>query len=721
MSYSITDLQAIQSYLGSLAGNLSLYARGQPSLIAPIASTIDAQITADIEAGNTLLQGLASDYGSFVGALALSANKGAILTTDQAVNLQAIFDAVNSYQTTISVELQNAINNSQNSAPSPVDTTPLATPATQLDAQLIAILTEDFASLKATLDVNSKVISQEPSLINQITSTIGGYIVNITDAARNAIPSFDGVIAGISTYIDSWSNSFWGSFENWFVPAFAKWYAATRAGIFAALGITINDVGNMSFATNTSEIKIPTVEQEIFTYEQSVSETLNNPTTIIQYLSSLMLRMGLAFSAMAARLEPLLDLVRQQANTLQPVTPLDMSTLVASEYQGFTTRTFSENTALKTGVSTTDYAIIYSINQFIPGMGDLSAWLAKGTIDAQTFNTYAAKNRVPTALTETIYQGSFRPVSAQSVTQNYGRIRTTAAGWLSNSLNYNVPQNVLPFYDANQINRTQSEYDWLQHFNIPSVEWFTQGYFRGLNSLTDVENAAVANNYPDELIPNFITLSRPLLPTRILATLYAAGVVDVAGLQREYSKIGFDQPHIDLLIKYAETLSPKKPKTALGDLSKLALGEADTLFEDGVLNISQLEGIYIAHGYTHDAAAYAIEYIQLKQAAAQRKAFAQNIVDEVDLGIVGQQQGVQDLITAGYNQVEVVRYEKAMKKAKLSRVKVPTGAEIKAMYKAGFLADTDVLNYYSASGFSDTWAQLLTALIIGNIPVLQGG
>ena len=553
------------------------------------------------------------------------------------------------------------------------------------------------------------------------TGTITAPVTNATNPTTST--GFD--LTGAEGFITQYFTSLWDKIFQWIIdniitpikntlPRLIDWWGGL-------IGFAYDATTGFIFHPLFKGIKIPSTEAEAIAYEGEITTVLDAPSNIFEWIGSLILRTSLAISAMGARLEPLLELVRQVANSQQPVTPLDVNAAISAQYQGLITQATGEANALKNGISTSDYQTLYSTASYVPSLQDASTWFARGLIAAPDFDIVVSKNHASPEQGQSVYSASYRPVQGASAVANYGRIRVAAVNWLGGTLNYTVPQPVLDFYSAEQINPTQAEYDWMNHYAVPPPEWFAQGVFRGLFASSDVVNAATAYNYPDALTGSFLEMSRPIIPVRVVTTLFVAGVLTEAQARVDFGRSGYSAGDIDTLVAYAKSLSPKKVKTTPADLSKLALNAAIALWEDGILVDAQLSGIYLAHGYSADAASYEIEYLKLKNASSVRKQNAENIVEEVDLGQSTVESGVQQLISAGYSNTEVLRYEKQMHKNKLSKAKVPTSAEIKAMYKAGYLLDTDVLQYYSDAGYSNQWSTLLTALVVGNVAVPVGG
>lgn len=518
-----------------------------------------------------------------------------------------------------------------------------------------------------------------------------------------------GVEAWITTVIPELGRSLW----NWIVvniiqplEAFFIWLFNIWLGILGWEYDTVKKIVTYPLSVKTP---LPTTLAETVAYESEVSQIIDHPTNVWQFTASLFIRVALGFSAIGARLEPLLAVITQVANAQQPTTLLSAGDAIDGVYKGTITVAYASDNLLKQGVSGADFNVLYNNASYTPSAQEAGVWLARGYIDAAQFTVLAAASHASDLIAGFQRAASFKIADGMSLASIQGRLSAAQAGFMTASLNNPPPGDVTALYLQNQGSVQQAAIDWTQHFSIPDPAWFAQAVNRGLVPPQWVQQAAIANNYPPEIAGLFTAMAQALIPTRTIATLVADKTISVEQATAYYLKAGFAPADIPVLIAYAETLVKKAPKGPPGDLARLALSDAVALYNDGAIPAAELITIYEAHGWTADAAALAIEYLNLKQKTTARTAYANELVDQVKLGEITAQQAVSTLYQNGYTTAEVVKYQKAMGKGPKAKVTVPTTAEIAAMYKAGYIDQDAVVNYYVGQGYVDPY---LTGLIL---------
>lgn len=532
-------------------------------------------------------------------------------------------------------------------------------------------------------------LPQQPGTVPSGTTGSGFDLTSLEGFIGTYIPS---VGAGIAAWIQA----------NIIDPlkAFFMWLLNLILGIF---GLQYDSVKGVTYTPNPASINLPSTQAEVVAYETAVSNVINNPTNIFQFIGSITIRIALAFSAIAARLEPLIAVVTQVANSLQPTALLSTGDLIDGQYKATVTPQFAAQESLYAGISNADYNVLFTNAGYYPSTQEAVTWLFRGYITDAQFEQYAAYNRTTQAVANMQSNALVRAPDPNALIQVQGRQNAAASGFLANTINSAIPASVSALYTYNGIDQRQAAFDWQQHFNIPDPAWFAQAAFRGLLDPSLVPLAAIANNYPPELANNFLTLSQPLIPTRTIATLVANNIITPAQATIYYQEAGYRAADIPVLLAYAATLVKKTPKGPPGDLAKLALSDAITLFNDKAITPAQLTEIYVEHGWSTDAAALALEYLQLKQATTARKQYAEELVDQVALGQITTAQAISQLYSEGYTTEEVLRYQKQMGKAKTKKQTAPTVAEITKMFTANYITAQDVADYFEKQGYTDPY------------------
>src|ERR1035437_4787616 len=178
------------------------------------------------------------------------------------------------------------------------------------------------------------------TITSPITDPSGGQpsIPATVTPAVNPPTSTGFDLGGAESFWSTYTNSLWAMIFQWIndhiLTPVATWELNKFNSFRRFLGYQVDINGNAQVIDGITQIKIPSTEAEAIVYEREVGIILDTPSTILEWCASWFLRTALAISAMGARLEPLLEMIRQVANSQQPVMPLDTSTLINAQYQG---------------------------------------------------------------------------------------------------------------------------------------------------------------------------------------------------------------------------------------------------------------------------------------------------------------------------------------------------------------------------------------------------
>jgi hypothetical protein len=505
---------------------------------------------------------------------------------------------------------------------------------------------------------------------------------------------FQPIIATFTTIINSWRYYLFGVGDT---PAGGPW------NIGGGIGTSIN------------------TRQDIDAIITATQGVVTNPKGIFEVLFAAIVKGATAISSITATLEPIVEEIVQEAKSLNPIEPLSVATAIDLQYKGVIDAGAAQTNALRQGVSPADYAAMFNGSGYTPTPQEALSWYFRGFITEPALLSYLAQNHSLGVTSDALQKAAIQPATPQSAIASAGKSAAASTGFLPNSLNGKVPQYILDLYSKAQLDPGQAASEWVGHYTIPSPEWFAQAFFRGILPEGDISNAAIANNYPPEIAGVFEQLARPVLPVRITTALLSKGILDEATATNNYSRLGYTPADIATLILYAQSMQKTPKEGAASDLGKLALADGVGLFMDGVYSADQLTKLYEAHGYSGDAAALAVEYQQLKQAASDRKQNALDVVDNVNLGVYSETQGVENLQALGYTPRELLRAQKAMHTARAAKTKSPTSAEVKAMFKAGLIVAQDVTDYFTAQNYGAMWIPLLTQLVTAPAAAPAGG
>ena len=557
---------------------------------------------------------------------------------------------------------------------------------------------------------NSSIIGSIETFIQGLETSLQGFFQPLIDEVTTTIPQAWTNFINVTLY-NKWAGIYNWIVTTWWNPA-ATWWGSKRSNLlYNIFGIGQEPQGGSWQGRFQGPLSFNQVG-DVDAYVATVNQIITKPVGFLEWIFAIPIKASIAISSAAAALSPFLSLISQRANAANPVETLPVSALIDAQYKSLVTQETAALAAASQGVSAADYQISYSAAGLTPSPDVAAQWLARKLISQDAFNLICAQNRASAAQAALIQSNAVRPVTPSDAVATSSRSAAAASGFLSASLNSVPPNSVLDLYAANQLDPIQAGYDWSVHWVIPPPQFFAQAFFRGLLPASDIALSALAANYPVELTGLFEEMSRPIIPVRIATTLLAKAVIDESQAVAIYTKAGFSATDVQTLVSYAKGISKIDPNASTTSLAKLAIASANGLFDDGTINAGQLSAIYVAHGYSADAAALEVEFIQLKQAGVQRRAEAEFQVDEVANGVTTVAAAVNWLQQNGYTAQEVQKYEKQMRKAKASKVKQPTVADITAMYKAGLIDETGVATYYVSQNYDPQYAPLLVQLAI---------
>ncbi len=724
--------RTIEGYANNLSAAFSDLINSGSGPVTAVKTDLTGLATDAGALANSYISSLTSVINNDINTVLSSGGVTAAVNTSLLDQISTLVDKAGSY---IEGLLQGV-----ETAPAPA---PSPTPAPTVDPLLQAV-TSDFQSFMANLAIAAGVpadlaagtaipppvtpqtvtAEQSGGLLSSLTSaltdaynTSSSIVNNITNAGQQALQSA-GLTSDVFTSFENWFLSHaslaWTGFKSYFETVFINPISLWLAGVaqtfdYLFLGGEAPTGGkNWNFRL----VDAPTVTTEVTAqdYVTKTNEILKSPSGAMEHLANVIVRGATASTAIGASLEPLVNIISQTAAAANPTELLGENQLVDSVYKGIMTAEAAGMTALKRGISNDDFKTIFNLASWIPDMATAASWLARGIISQGQYEFTANANHVSADYAAKISAGALRPASGAGFLSAAGRFDAFSQGFLPGVAAQRPSDRTLSFYTAQQISPDQAELDLVNHHTIPSPDWFAQASYRGLRSPADVALAATAANMPAEIAAQYLDVTRPALPVRVVTTLLSQKLMTEQEAYSHYARLGYTAADINTLITYAESLTVKPHKKAPTDLTSLALADANGLFNDGAITAQQLQAIYEAHGYSTLAASLAVQYIELKAAAAARRAYATELVNEVDLGLTTLQAAVSSLYAAGYTMAEVVKYEKAMKKARVARVKEPTLAEVEKMWKKGLITSADMTNYLQAQGYNPAWIPLLVEL-----------
>ena len=457
-------------------------------------------------------------------------------------------------------------------------------------------------------------------------------------------------------------------------------------------------------------LTVGNTSEEIVSVESGLQRLLYAPNGFIERFIGGLLKIPLLGTILLASFGPLTKQIEFDANYANPQERLALQTIIKLQLRGFIDLPTAQQNALYLGITADDFNSEYSAALSVISTQDALVMQAKGIITNAQLTVILTANGVATGDQSLLQQNAIRDQAISSTIGAMGRIAARSNGWLPGTLPQQAPQEVQNLYARALINNAQVDNDFISHWQLPSLFQLIPGYFRGIFNDTDLNNAALAENFPVELIPNIVAMSRPIIPLRVAATMLSRGTITQSQFTSILTAIGYTPDNIAILQEYVVPKKTPATKPLPNDLVKESISGAAELYTDGVYTQQQYQDVLAGHGYSADAVAATVLHTDTKNILAQRKAFATQLVDQVDLGQITVQNALDTLTQNGYTNQEILRYEKQMARGKAAKIKVPTYAQAAKMASSQIITWAEFATFLQSENYDQNWIPYLVQL-----------
>lgn len=408
---------------------------------------------------------------------------------------------------------------------------------------------------------------------------------------------------------------------------------------------------------------------------------------------------------------PLLEEIGQLTWKSNPTKVLDVGDAIAAYWRGIITKDQMYEECLRFGLDKSRIDALVELEIFLPSPEMALVWRARGVIDDAALVGFLKQHNFTDDDITAFKQGELEIPRLGDVSELMGRINAQKTGFLSASLNSPIPPEVQKSAQDNYVQGDATQYAWLKHWRIPPAAWWVEAVWRGIRTKEEAYNAFAAENIPQEVWEDIFSVETKLLELWLVPDIIASGAGDDAYWLDYMRKLGFDDATGQIVIQYGKSKSKATKVTTANDLQHLSLTNAATLYDDGVITKDDYSAILEAHGYGPESTALTIELADIKNAQAARKAYADGLVTDVQLGLVPIDVAVADLGAQGFTQVEVATYQQKMLNVLKTTQKMPSKADIDKMYKLGLITATDWENAMLRLGYGPNWIPLMLQLV----------
>jgi len=347
---------------------------------------------------------------------------------------------------------------------------------------------------------------------------------------------------------------------------------------------------------------------------------------------------------------------------------------------------------------------LIELMQHVLNPADIAAGVARGYISLdQASNMYKAA-LVPEQLRDIIPELEKSLVNPVKMTKLRARKVQADKGFLSETLLSSIPWELKQQFDRMQAEDGAAELEWLGHFDIPQARWWCVAYFRGLVTLTQVEQAFAALNIPKELWYDIIDTERELPPVWLVPDIVKTGVWEKDKAIPTLMKLGFSEENATVLYEYGAAQVTTANKQAAESLSKLSLGNAKEAFDDGLIDAKTYKDVLLAHNYDEASAELTVELAEYNLAVSQQKTNADTIISAVRLGQISEEQAQSELYSLQLTTAQVENYLNKLEAAKRANAKLPSVSMLEGMAKKGIINAQTAVETLVILGYSELWS-----------------
>lgn len=409
-------------------------------------------------------------------------------------------------------------------------------------------------------------------------------------------------------------------------------------------------------------------------------------------------------------IEAQLECVGQEARKNNPAELLGVEDVIEALHRGELSRGDAEEEVRRRGFSIDRFNVLMETSLWLPGVVEALQLYHRGSISRDELSSVLTKMRLTETDVQAVDNAFLEPIDPRELIAFLAREDAKQGGFLAQTLGSQPPNEVFEAYRPRYQHPARSTTDWSLHWKIPGLDWWLTAWARGKVSEDDVKNAAITENIPGELFDKLIPVWQDTIPVFHLSEVLAADILDEDAARKYMHFMGLDDTSVELMIKLAAT-KKKAPFAALGaTLAGISEGNARKMLDDHIIDGAVYREILEAHGMTPEAAELSFELASQENAIADRKVYAQGLVDEVNAGQIAVEQLVAALFGRGFRKEEVDAYVLKVKQAKVAKAKQLSEAQLTDMFRHALIDADTYTKRLEGLGYSTPDAQLLLSL-----------
>lgn len=411
------------------------------------------------------------------------------------------------------------------------------------------------------------------------------------------------------------------------------------------------------------------------------------------------------FAKLAGTADTVVEWSKQLGQQTNPITPLAPGEAVRAWWRGQISADQAAQEMARQGIDPTRAKLLHDMEQWLPGINEAIRLYYRQSIGKDELFSALGKQGLSDADVNAMLLAALEPLNPREAIEMNGRLAAGQAGFLPNTLNSKVPLEYKSLYSPRFSDPEIGNIDWLRHWKLPDFGTWATMYFRGAITKEQLAQAATAGNIPTEIVDGLTLAEQELIQLWMIPDMLGTGILTEQEAMDYLTKMGIEDQSAKIILKYG--FSKAKPAKAVDTLGlvKISLGNAATMYEDGIVNREEYLSILEAHGYDLAAAQLTADLADMKLELAQRKAQATGWIEEVLKGLLTPEQFKLNMVNANYTSAEQALFTTEMESKLIRQQKILSQAEIKDFMKYQIFTASQAQAFLQIAGYSAGIAQ----------------
>ena len=250
-----------------------------------------------------------------------------------------------------------------------------------------------------------------------------------------------------------------------------------------------------------------------------------------------------------------------------------------------------------------DIRHVFALSESLLSLGDYISLWRRGhiTID-QLRESLTALGYEPESINRAISLSSVIPGIADLITMSVrDAFSPEVAARFGQYEEY--PTDLTPYAEAQGLSQEWAQRYWASHWRLPSVEQGYEMLHRGIISPEDLQLLLKASDIMPFWREKLLNTSYSAFTRVDIRRMHKVGVLDRAMVVRAYQDIGYDPQKAELMTQFTERVNSEERDVEAQAERELTAAEVTSLYLEGFIDSSELEGLLVQLGYSPESAA----------------------------------------------------------------------------------------------------------------------